>query len=221
MLKNKTVVVNEIVETSFPSTNELRKHPKSIEILHYLSDRVEADRLEHVISVQETAVTLARYHDADVWKVNLAALLHDIAKWMSDEELYIAISRSDIELDPIEKKTPALLHAIVGVRKAIELFSVTDLDILEAIRCHTTGNASMGLIAKLIYIADFSEPNREYKEAALIRKIAETDLDRAVHHIARYKIEFLLQKGAIIHPNAIHTYNCSLVNTELGDISDD
>ncbi len=208
MLTSKTLAVNEIIDTSFPESNDLRDHPKSIEILHYLSNKLDPERLEHVISVQETAVALVRFHQkADVWKVNLAALLHDVAKWMSDDQLYKAISRFDIELDPIEKIMPALLHAIVGVKNAIELFNVTDLDILEAIRCHTTGNASMGLTAKLVYVADFAEPNREYKEAEQVRQLAKVDLDRAVHSVARYKIGFLLQNGGIIHPNTIHTYN--------------
>ena len=207
MFTSKTLAVNEILDTSFPESDDLRNHPKSVEILHYLSNKLDPERLDHVISVQETAVALAQYHNADVWKVNLAALLHDVAKWMSNEQLYKAVSRFEIELDPIEKIMPALLHAIVGVRNAIELFKVTDLDILEAIRCHTTGSASMGLTAKLIYVADFAEPNREYKEAEQVRQLAEVDLIRATHLVARYKIDFLLQNGGIIHPNTIHTYN--------------
>ena len=208
MLTSKTLAVNKIIDTSFPESDDLRNHPKSMEILDYLSNKLDPERLDHVISVQETAVTLARHHhNVDVWKVNLAALLHDVAKWMSDDQLHKAVSRFEIELDPIEKIMPALLHAIVGVKNAIELFKVTDLDILEAIRCHTTGNASMGLTAKLIYVADFAEPNREYKEAEQVRQLAKVDLDRAVHSVARYKIEFLLHNGGIIHPNTIHTYN--------------
>ena len=214
MLTSKTLAVNEILETSFPKSDDLRNQPKSIEILHYLSKKLDPERLDHVISVQETAVKLARYHNADVWKVNLAALLHDVAKWMSDDQLYKAVSRFEIELDPIEKTMPALLHAIVGVKNAIELFKVTDLDILEAIRCHTTGNASMGLTAKLIYVADFAEPNREYKEAKQVRQVAEEDLNQAVHLVAQHKIGFLLHHDGIIHPNTIHTYNSTFPNLD-------
>lgn len=212
MMTSKTFAVNEIIDTSFPKSVELRNHPKSIEILNYLTENLDPERFDHVISVQETAVALAQNHKADIWKVNLAALLHDLAKWMSDEQLYHAVSQFEIELDPIEKIMPALLHAIVGVKLSIDLFKVTDLEILEAIRCHTTGNTSMGQTAKLIYVADFSEPNREYKESEQIRKLAEVDLDQAVHTVARHKIEFLLQKGGLIHPNTIHTYNSTFPN---------
>lgn len=204
--------VNRKLESSFSTLAELRAHPKSIEIQRYLSEKLDTERYDHVFSVQETAVALARCHNADVWKTHLAALLHDVAKWMNDDQLYTAAARYKIELDPIEKIMPALLHAIVGVNCAIELFNITDLEILEAIRNHTTGNASMGLTAKLIYVADFAEPTREYKEAAQVRILAETDLEQAVHNVARNKIDFLLQKGWIIHPNTILTYNSTLVN---------
>jgi nicotinate-nucleotide adenylyltransferase len=212
MTPSKSFSVNGKLESSFPTLTELRDHPNSIEILCYLSEKLVPERYNHVLSVQETAVALARCHNADVWKTNLAALLHDVAKWMSNDQLYTAVAHYEIELDPIEKIMPALLHAIVGVKYAIELFNVTDLEILEAIRNHTTGNTSMGITAKLIYVADFAEPTREYKEAAQVKELAETELDKAVHNVARYKIDFLLEKGWIIHPNTIHTYNSTLVN---------
>lgn len=211
MAENKTLLGYSSSESSLSIITELRNHPKSLQIQDYLTDRFDKERYEHIYSVQETAVRLAICHNADVWKTHLAALLHDVAKWMCDDELYQHVSRYNIQLDPIEEKMPALLHAIVGVKCAIDLFEVTDLEVLEAIRCHTTGNASMGLIAKLIYVADFAEPTREYSEAERVREIAFNNLDQAVHDVACYKIGFLLKKGWIIHSNTIHTYNDSLV----------
>lgn len=207
--------VDKIPHVSYPTLIEIQQHPKSIEIQNYLSDKLTSERLAHVLSVQETAIGLARFHQADVWKINLAALLHDVVKWMDDGHLYAAAADYNIELDPIEKIMPALLHAIIGVKYAITLFNVTDLDVLEAIRNHTTGNSSMGITAKLLYVADFSEPTREYKEADYVRELAQKDLNQAVHYVARYKIEYLLKKGWIIHPNTLRTYNNTLVNTNV------
>ncbi|MCG9129207.1 bis(5'-nucleosyl)-tetraphosphatase (symmetrical) YqeK [Candidatus Poribacteria bacterium] len=204
---------DKIPHALFPTLIEVRQHPKSIEILNYLSEKLTSERLNHVLSVQETAIELARIHQADVWKTNLAALLHDVVKWMDDDQLYATAVQNKIELDPIEKIMPALLHAIVGVKYAINLFNVTDLDVLEAIRNHTTGNSTMGETAKLLYVADFSEPTREYIEAESVREIAKQDLDQAVHDVARYKLEYLLKKGWIIHPNTLRTYNHTLVQS--------
>lgn len=192
----------------------LRAHPKSIEILEYLSEKLSAKRFQHVLSVQEMAVDLARIHKADVWHASLAALLHDSAKWMSTEALYTEVERYGIRLDPVEKLNPSLLHSLVGAELAIEKFEVTEFEVLEAIRNHTTGRPSMGVISQVLYVADFAEPMRTYDEAHIVRKFAYTELERAVHHVARAGIERLLQKGVMIHPNTLHTYNEMFVNAD-------
>ena len=194
---------------------ELRAHPKSIEIQKYLSDKLSEKRYQHVLSVQEMSVDLAHVHGANVWHANLAALLHDSAKWMSTQELHAEIKRYGIRLDPVEEQNPSLLHPFIGVKIAIERFSVTDLEVLEAIRNHTTGSPSMGIIAQILYVADFAEPTRTHQEIDVVRKLAYTDLDRAVHHVARREIVYLLEKGVLIHPNTLHTYNSTLESGEI------
>lgn len=193
---------------------ELRAHPKSIEIQQYLTDKLSAKRLQHVLSVQEMAVDLATVHQADVWQANLAALLHDSAKWMNAKELYNAARSYEIRLDPIEKVNPSLLHPLIGVKLAIDKFAVTELEVLEAIRNHTTGSPSMGIISQVLYVADFAEPTRTHKAVDIVRALAYTNLARAVHHVARAKIEHLLKKGVTIHPNTLHTYNSTLAYVE-------
>ena len=195
---------------------KLRAHPKSLEIQQYLSDNLREERFQHVLSVQELTVDLAHLHGANVWHANLAALLHDSAKWMSPQELYNEAERYEIRLDPIEKKNPSLLHPLIGVKLAIEKFAVTELEVLEAIRNHTTGSPSMGTVSQILYVADFAEPTRTHKEADVARKLAYTDLKRAVHYVARMEIVYLLEKGVLIHPNTLHTYNSTL---ESGEIS--
>ena len=194
---------------------ELRAHPKSIEIQNYLSDKLSEKRYRHVLSVQEMSVDLAHVHGANVWHANLAALLHDSAKWMSTQELHTEIERYGIRLDPVEEQNPSLLHPFIGVKIAIERFSVTELEVLEAIRNHTTGSPSMGIIAQILYVADFAEPTRTHQEVDVVRKLAYTDLDRAVHHVARREIVYLLEKGVLIHPNTLHTYNSTLESGEI------
>ena len=193
---------------------ELRTHPKSIEIQQYLSDRLSAKRFQHVLAVQEMAIDLACIHKADVWHANLAALLHDSAKWMNPQALYSAVRSYEIRLDPIEEVNPSLLHPLIGVKLAVEKFAVTELEVLEAIRNHTTGNPSMGVISQILYVADFAEPTRTHNAVHVVRELAYTDLGRAVHHVARAKIEHLLDKGVTIHPNTLHTYNSTLARAK-------
>ena len=192
----------------------LRAHPKSIKIQEYLADKLNPKRLQHVLSVQEMAVDLAAVHKVNVWHTSLAALLHDSAKWMNAKELYDAVRSYEIRLDPIEKVNPSLLHPLVGVKLAVERFAVTELEVLEAIRNHTTGNPSMGSVSQILYVADFAEPTRTHRAVHVVREFAYTDLERAVHHVARAKIEHLLDKGVVIHPNTLHTYNSTLACVE-------
>jgi len=193
---------------------ELRTHPKSIEIQQYLSDKLSAKRFQHVLAVQEMAVDLACIYKADVWHANLAALLHDSAKWMDPQALYSAVRSYEIRLDPIEEANPSLLHPLIGVKLAVETFAVTELEVLEAIRNHTTGNPSMGVISQILYVADFAEPTRTHNAVHVVRELAYTDLRCAVHHVARAKIEHLLDKGVTIHPNTLHTYNSTLAGVK-------
>ena len=192
---------------------ELRTHPKSIEIQQYLSDKLSAKRFQHVLAVQEMAIDLACVHKADVWHANLAALLHDSAKWMNAKELYSAVRSYEIRLDPIEEINPSLLHPLIGVKLAVEKFAVTELEVLEAVRNHTTGNPSMGVISQILYVADFAEPTRTHNAIHVVRELAYADLGRAVHHVASAKIEHLLSKDVMIHPNTLHTYNSTLEST--------
>ena len=204
--------MNYVYDQMDTTLTELRAHPKSVEIQEYLSDKLSPERLQHVLAVQEMAVDLACVHKADVWQASLAALLHDSAKWMNAQELYNAVRSYEIRLDPIEEVNPSLLHPLIGVKLAVEAFAVTELEVLEAIRNHTTGTPSMGIISQVLYVADFAEPTRTHKAARMVRELAYTDLGRAVHHVARAKIEHLLDKGVMIHPNTLHTYNSTLAS---------
>ena len=164
----------------------------------------------HVLSVRELALDLAKRYGADLRKVNLAVLLHDCAKWMRTSEQYEAAANREIQLDEIERRNPSLLHALIGAEFAVSHFDVDSPEILSAIRVHTTGSGKMTLIDKILYVADFAEPKRNHAEAHSVREFAYQDLDKAVFETSRYKIEYLLAKGVLIHPHTIDAYNSAL-----------
>lgn len=186
---------------------ELLAHPKSVQIDAYLEAKLEDKRYRHVLSVRDMAVELAVKYGADPQKTNLAALLHDCARWMDTRQLFEAIADYQIQLDEIERINASLLHALVGAELALEIFSVGDEEILSAVRSHTKGSRSMTLVDKVLFVADFSEPNRTYPEAETVRKIAKQDLNQAVFQVAKFKINDLLDRGKVIHPDTIAVYN--------------
>ena len=196
-------------------TEALLAEPKAIEIEKYLKSKLTPERYTHVLSVRELALDLARKYSADLRKVNLAALLHDCAKWMRTSEQYEAAANHAIQLDEVERHNPSLLHALIGVELAVSHFDVDNPEILNAIRSHTTGSGKMTLIDKILYVADFAEPKRNHAEAHAVRELAYQDLNKAVFEVSRYKIEHLLAKGVLIHPHTIDAYNGAL--QEIGE----
>ena len=193
----------------------LLAEPKAIEIEKYLKSKLTPERYTHVLSVREVALDLAQKYSADLRKVNLAALLHDCAKWMRTSEQYQAAANHEIQLDEVERHNPSLLHALIGVEFAVLHFDVDDPEILNAIRIHTTGSGKMTLIDKILYVADFAEPKRDRPEAHAVRELAYQDLNKAVFEVSRHKIEHLLAKGVLIHPYTIDAYNNAL--QEIGE----
>jgi predicted HD superfamily hydrolase involved in NAD metabolism len=188
----------------------LLAEPKAVEIEKYLKSKLTPERYTHVLSVRELALDLAKRYGADLRKVNLAVLLHDCAKWMRTSEQYEAAANHEIQLDEIERHNPSLLHALIGAEFAVSHFDVDNPEILNAIRVHTTGSGKMTLIDKILYVADFAEPKRHHAEAHSVRELAYQDLDKAVFETSRYKIEYLLAKGVLIHPHTIDGYNSAL-----------
>lgn len=196
---------NNDIEKAAPLTE-----PKAVEIDKYLKSKLTPERYAHVLSVRELALDLAEEHGANLRKVNLAALLHDCAKWMSTSELYEVAANHEIQLDDVERHNPSLLHALIGVELAVSYFNVDNPEILNAIRIHTTGAGKMTLIDKILYVADFAEPKRNHAEAHSVRELAYQDLNKAIFEVSRYKIEHLLAKGVLIHPHTIDAYNSAL-----------
>ena len=189
---------------------DLTKSTPAGEIEQYIRSKLNPTRYAHVLSVRDLAVDLAEKYGADVHSVNLAALLHDCAKWMRPAELYEAAGGYGIQLDEIESRNASLLHAIIGAEIAIFRFAIDDAEILDGVRTHTTGRAKMTLMEKILYVADFAEPRRTHEGVDRVRALAYQDLDRAAFEVSRYKIEHLLKKGAPIHPNTIDAYNSAL-----------
>ncbi len=187
--------------------SDLLLQSRSVEIEKYLKTKLERKRYKHVLSVRDTALELAHVYGADLEKTDLAALLHDCAKWMTISQQYEAVAAYDLELDEFEQRNTALLHANVGAALAVDFFAVTDEEVLCAVRSHTKGNQSMTLLDKILYVADFAEPRRVHKNADRVREIAGRNLDKAVFEVARSKITRLIDKGAVVHPDTIAVYN--------------
>ncbi|MDR2042941.1 MAG: bis(5'-nucleosyl)-tetraphosphatase (symmetrical) YqeK [Clostridium sp.] len=168
----------------------------------------DTKRYEHTLGVAYTAAALAMCHGASLKSAELAGLLHDCAKCMSNERRLFICERHNISVNEIERNNPTLLHAKVGSFLAMEEYHVYDSDIVNAILNHTTGRPGMSLLEKIIFVADYIEPNREHAPGLQeIRKLAFVDLEKALFRILDNTLKYLTGTGAEIDPMTQKTYD--------------
>lgn len=157
-----------------------------------LKKYIDEGRYIHTQGVMYTCACLAMVHGEDILVAQVAGLLHDCAKCIPNEKKIKMCIKHDIEMTEIEAANPYLLHSKLGAYVASKKYHVTDSGILSAIRYHTTGRADMTLLEKLVFVADYIEPNRyKAKNLAEIRKMAFSDLDEAVYMILRDTLNYL------------------------------
>lgn len=190
--------------------NELKKIRKAME------KSQDAKRYEHTLGVAYTAAALAMRYDANVKDAQIAGLLHDCAKCLSDEKRLSICEKHNISITEVERRNPFLLHAKVGSFLAMEEYKVTDSDIIHAILNHTTGRPGMSLLEKIIFVADYIEPGRKsapnLKE---IRKLAFEDLDAALLKILGDTLEYLQSMDGEIDPMTAKTYEYYAQNAAM------
>lgn len=164
-----------------------------IKMREHLENKLTKKRYEHSIGVSYTAAALAMVHGVDTEKAAIAGLLHDCAKCYSPEEKLKRCKKNKLSINKYEKKNPELLHAKLSAYYAREKYEVCDEEILSAITWHTTGKADMSVLDKIIYIADYIEPNRKMlPQMDEIRREAFMDLDVCLVHILKNTIQYLM-----------------------------
>ena len=172
-----------------------------------LKSTLDKDRYEHTLGVAYTAMCLAMKYEVSIEKAEVAGLLHDCAKCMSDEKKIKKCIEHNINITQIEREQPYLLHAKVGAFIAMDKYGINDMEIVNAILKHTTGSGDMTLLEKIIYVADYIEPNRHKAEnLAVIRKTAFEDIDLAVFMIMRDTVEYLKLKEKKIDMHTLKAF---------------
>lgn len=163
-------------------------------------------RAAHIFGCEKTAVKLARCWGEDEEKARFAALLHDITKQYSHREQLKFVQKYDILVDGDFDRFPALAHAVTGAAVARAEYGACE-DVVNAIRYHTTGRPGMTKLEKILYLADYIEPTRDFKGLEEARELAYRDLDAAVLRSTADCLTYNLKKLRPIHPITIAAYN--------------
>ena len=183
---------------------------KSIEdVKQELEKMLSPKRYEHSIGVMEKAIELAEIYGEDKEKAAYAALTHDIAKEMTDEELINYSIENNITITEDDKLIPMALHGIIGSNIVKKKYDFID-EMCDAIYYHTTGRPNMTLLDKIIYVADkCEERTRKSEHANKLREIVkEKGLDEAILFVMDdWTLAKAIENKKLIHPNTIHARN--------------
>ena len=169
-------------------------------------------RMPHVLGTEQEAVRLVRRYGGDETQARIAALLHDCTKKLDMAQQLALCEKYGIMLDELEQKALKLLHSKTGAAIARDVFGVEDA-VYDAILYHTTGKPDMTRLEKIIYLADYIEPTRDFPGVDELRKTVYEDMDKGllmgltmtiqemeemgnpVHHLTRDARDYLLKRG--------------------------
>lgn len=175
-------------------------------MLAKIKPRMPEKRYIHTLGVMETAIELAQLYGENPKRAETAAIIHDVAKYADVDWMKEVIVREQLDQELLHWNAE-IMHGPVGAVVARDEFGVTDEDILNAIRHHTTGRAGMTKLEKIVYVADMIEPNRKFDGVERLREIARRDIEEAIRVCVCHTLSFLIATYQPVYPLSIICYN--------------
>ena len=166
---------------------------------------LEPERIAHVVGCESEAVMLAKTWGEDPDTAATAGILHDITKQYRGEDQLNLCQKYGIVYDEAEAQNTVILHARTGAAMARELFHVSE-EIQNAIRWHTTGKPDMTTLEKILYLADFIEPTRDFPGLDELRELAYKDLDAAMALALSLSMGDIRRRGHEVYKDTLDAY---------------
>lgn len=168
----------------------------------FLATYLDEKKIQHSVDTADKAVELAKIYGADTNKAYIAGLLHDVAKGKCKYGLQKLAKEYNVNVDEFERTNPELIHGKLGAKIVSYELKIQDEDILNAICWHTTGRENMSTLEKVVYIADCTEPGRDFEGIEELREVAKENLDNAMIMALKGVIKFVEYRGLSLHPNS-------------------
>ena len=162
---------------------------------------LKKNRINHVLGCRDTAVELAKRWGANETDAARAGILHDITKALDGPLQLTLCEEYGTILSDFSRRYPKTLHALTGALVAERIFGENEA-VVAAIRHHTTGRANMSLLEKIIYVADYMEPNRAFPGVEKLRELAFSDIDGALKLGLEMTLEHLARRGNEVSPES-------------------
>lgn len=163
-------------------------------------------RYIHTLGVEQTAVELAKRFGESTEKASIAAILHDLAKFEPEEQMRELVLAHHLG-DDLTSWGGEIMHGPIAAWRAKTELAISDEDVLNAMRYHTTGRANMSRLEQIIYIADMIEPNRKFDGVEQLREYAKQDVTMAMKACIKHSISFLIETEQPVHEQSVKCYN--------------
>ncbi|MBR5441685.1 MAG: bis(5'-nucleosyl)-tetraphosphatase (symmetrical) YqeK [Clostridia bacterium] len=180
---------------------------RDAEYTEILRGRLTERRFVHSLNVADSSRELAEIYGYDPDKAYTAGLIHDCCK---DEPAGLQLSYmlgNGAQLTECEINTAKLYHSICGSIYIQKEFGIDDVEMINAVRYHTTGRKNMSLLEKIVFIADFISAERDYNGVEIMREKAARSLDEAIVEGLSFTIKDLIDAGRIVHTDTLDAYN--------------
>ena len=173
---------------------------------------------DHIERSRDVGRELAVRFGVDAAKVDLGVATHDLARAMRPDDLLSEARRLGLDVHPVEERHPVLLHGAVAAYRLEHEDGLTDPDVLEAVRWHTTGRGGMGEVAKVVFLADKLDPVKVERYAYLegVASALEDGLDAAILRLLDQEIAYFLEKGMLVHPDCLELRNELIMRRGMG-----
>lgn len=177
-----------------------------------LKTKMSKKRYVHSVNVAKAAVMLAKKYGADINEAETAGILHDITKEMPYDMQLQLMKDNGIILSKVQQNAQKLWHSLSGSIYIENELNISNKNILNAVRFHTTGRENMSILEKVIFVADFIGEERDYKGVEIMREKAERSLEEAMLYGLTFSITDLVNRGLAIDPNQLALYNELVMN---------
>nr|WP_164506342.1 bis(5'-nucleosyl)-tetraphosphatase (symmetrical) YqeK [Levilactobacillus lindianensis] len=171
-----------------------------------LKQALRPKRFQHVLRVEQTAISLAQANGVDMEKASIAGLIHDYAKQRPDEDFLAAITAYHLPAE-LRQYGNAIWHGVVGAELIKRELHIYDEDVLNAVRHHTTGAVYMTPLEQIVYMADYIEPARDFPGVDVARKLTAENLGAGVAFQAQHTLQYLVAHDLAVYPASLDTYN--------------
>lgn len=176
------------------------------EIETIVKQTLSEKRFCHSQAVAKRAVELANIYGQNEEIAKKIGIAHDIAKEMPKQEALQYVKQNHIQFDKIEENEPGLWHSKLGADISVKKFGFTN-EMAQAILYHTTGNIHMNIMDKIIYIADKTDETRTMINRQEAIQISNKNIEEGVLYIAKFMMQYSLQKNSLIHPDTVYLVN--------------